>query len=196
MGKRAAARVTAPDDIEGAGDAGEPAFDAPPLFGEADERRLHVRAQHHWTALRRGRAMPHPDDLDLAALGALAPTAVVVELLPEPVLRFVGERLRGEAGLGEPPLRLDAVPPGSVLGRLTEELEPAVAAAAPRRFEAGFPSMRGDDLLCRGVLLPLSRDGQRVDALFGVVNWKELAPPELAARLAAELAAILGPQRG
>jgi hypothetical protein len=123
----------------------------------------------------------------------LAPTAVLIELAPAPRLRFVGERLRAEAGLDAGVSALEAVPGGSVLARLIEEAEPTVAAAAPRRFAASFVSTRGGELLCRGVLLPLSRGHGRVDALFGVINWKERAAPALAAQLAAEIAAILRP---
>lgn len=173
----------------------EPAWDAPLIFPEADERRLHLRAHHHWAALRRDRPMPRPEDLDVARLGALAPNAVVVDLAgPTPLLRHVGERLRREAGLGgEAPLPLSAVPRGSVLARLIDHLDDAARRAAPLRFEVEFVSARGCETLSRGVLMPLSGDGTGVDALFGVINWKEIAAPELTGRLAAEIAAVLRP---
>ena len=175
----------------------EPAWDAPLIFPEADERRLHLRAYHHWAALRHERMMPRPEDLDLARLDALAPNAVVIDLTGRaPTLRHVGDGLRREAGLAGDlplPLPLTAVPPGSVLARLTDHLGDAAARRAPLRFEVEFTSARGREMLSRGVLMPLSGDGTRVDALFGVINWKEIAAPELTGRLAAEIAAILRP---
>jgi hypothetical protein len=174
-------------------DLAEPAWDAPLIFPEADERRLHLRAYHHWAALRQDRLMPAPTDLDVTRLGVLAPNAVLVELAGEtPVLRYVGERLRREARHnGEVPLRLDAVPPDSVLARLTDHLAGAAGRCAPVRFEAEFVSLRGRETMSRGILMPLSSDGSTVDALFGVINWKEVAAPELAGRLAAEISAVM-----
>lgn len=171
----------------------EPGYDAPPMLGEADERRLHLRAYHHWSALRRDGALPRLSDLDVGRLDGLALNSVLVDIAGhEPILRYVGERLRREAGLGGGEVSLAAVPGGSVLSRLTNHVSDAVSRRSPVRFEVEFTSARGSETLSRGVLMPLSRDGERVDALFGVISWKEVAAPELAGRLAAEMAAALG----
>lgn len=170
----------------------EPTYEAPPSFRDADERRLHLRAYHHWASLLRGRLLPSLADLDIARLDGLAANAVLIELGDAPMLRFVGERLRAEAGVAEQALPLSSVPPGSVLARLVEAAGDVAAKQAPVRVDTEFVSPRGCTMLCRGVLMPLSADGTRVDALFGVINWKEAAAPELATRIAAEIAGVLG----
>ena len=170
----------------------EPTYEAPPSFRDADERRLHLRAYHHWASLLRGRLLPRPADLDIARLDGLAANAVLIELGAAPVLRFIGERLRAEAGIGEQAPLLSSVPHGSVLARLVEATGEVTGKQAPVRVDTEFVSTHGCTILCRGVLMPLSTDGTRIDALFGVINWKEAAAPELAARIAAEMAGVMG----
>jgi hypothetical protein len=43
----------------------------------------------------------------------------------------------------------------------------------------------------RGILLPYSSDDDTIDFIYGVINWKEGAPAEIAAPLAAEVEAAL-----
>jgi hypothetical protein len=172
----------------------EPAFDAPPSFRDVDERRLQMRAYLHWCALRGGRAMPSAADLDVARLDGLGPFAVLIGLgsgRRRPWLRFVGGRLRGDAAVPGTDVPLTRVPAGTVLARLTERCDEVVTSRSPVRVEAEFTSARGRETLCRGMLMPLSSDGEAIDALFGVINWKEIAPAALTRRIAAELAEAL-----
>lgn len=182
----------------------EPGFEAPPRFRDADERRMHARAYSHWTSLLRGRALPAPADLDLTnlemaeldrlGLGGFAPNSVLLEIAvgaaAAPVLRFVGPRLRAQDGLGEAPA--GATPPDSPLvARLIARVPEVLAARAPVGFADEFAVSRGSELLCRGVLLPLSSDGARIDLIHGVVSWKQVVSPEMARRLAAEIGALV-----
>lgn len=172
----------------------EPGYDAPPSFRDADERRLQMRAYQHWASLLRGRLLPSAADIDLARLDGLAPYAVLVTRGRGRRgwrLRFVGGRLRGEASVPASDVPLTRVPAGTVLARLTEHVDDVVARRAPVRLEAEFTSARGRETLFRGMLMPLSSDGDTIDALFGVMNWKEIAPPALVSQLADEMAQAL-----
>lgn len=185
-------------------EATEPAFDAPPRFGEVNERRLHARAYNHWATLQRGRCFPRVDELDLAALGGLAANSVLIDVgvgvgIGVDVsagggcrLRFVGERLRDQVGgsadraSGEQ----DVEPlPGSLVDRLIARIPELLAARAPVGFADELATSRGTELLCRGILMPLSSDGAAIDVVHGVVNWKEVLSPELTQGLAAEIGA-------
>lgn len=171
----------------------EPAYDAPPTFRDADERRLQMRAYHFWASLLRGRLLPSAVDIDPARLDGLGPYAALLALEGGGArLRFVGGRLRAEAGVPAADVPLTAVPAGTVLARLTERVDEVVARRAPLRLEAEFVSARGRETLCRGMLMPLSSDGAAIDAMFGVINWKEIAAPALVSQLAAEIAQALG----
>lgn len=172
----------------------DPAYDAPPRFRDADERRLHARAYNLWATLQRGRAFPSPADLDLTELGGFAPNSVLLAITlgggasadGGAELRFLGPRLREQAGLGES-VPADALPPGSLAARLVARVPEVLAARAPVGFADEYATSRGSELLCRGILMPLSSDGETIDMIHGVVNWKQVVAPELARQLAAEI---------
>lgn len=172
--------------------AGEPGFDAPPRFRDADERRMHARAHVYWASLLRGRALPSPADLDLVELGGFAPNSVLLEIAVgggavAPALRFVGPRLRTpEADDGA-----SAGPEAALVARLIARVPHVLAARAPLGFADEFAVSRGSELLCRGVLLPLASDGETIDLIHGVVSWKQVVSPEMARRLAAEIGALV-----
>jgi hypothetical protein len=50
-----------------------------------------------------------------------------------------------------------------------------IANQAPIGFEAEFVNQRGSTILYRGILLPYSTDDEKIDFIYGVINWKELA---------------------
>lgn len=167
----------------------EPAYDAPPRLSDADERRLHARAFSHWASLLRGRSLPRPADLDLTSLGGFAPNSVLLAIAlgsGTPSLRFVGPRLRAQDRLAAEATLAD-VPPGALVARLVARVPEVIAARAPVGFADEFTAGPSSELLCRGVLMPLASDGERIDLIHGVVSWKEVLSPELARRLAAEL---------
>lgn len=170
----------------------DPAYDAPPRFRDADERRLHARAYNIWATLQRGRAFPSPAELDFTELGGFAPNSVLLAITLDgggegvPELRFVGPRLLEQAGLGDG-VPVDALPPGSLAARLVARVPQVLAARAPVGFADEFATSRGSELLCRGILMPLSSDGETIDMIHGVVNWKQVVAPELARQLAAEI---------
>jgi hypothetical protein len=62
-----------------------------------------------------------------------------------------------------------------------------IANRAPIGFEAEFLSHRGVNTLYRGILMPLSTDGEGIDFIYGVINWKELADSAAAVELAGEV---------
>jgi hypothetical protein len=50
-----------------------------------------------------------------------------------------------------------------------------IANRAPIGFEAEFASPRGDTICYRGILMPFSSDGDTIDFIYGVINWKHVA---------------------
>ncbi len=63
-------------------------------------------------------------------------------------------------------------PGRSLLSRLTDHYMQIIANRAPVGFEAEFQNPRGDTLCYRGILLPFSSDGDTIDFIYGVINWK------------------------
>src|SRR3546814_11682493 len=79
------------------------------------------------------------------------------------------------------------VPARSLLSRLTDHYFQIIANRAPIGFDAEFVNLRGNNTMYRGILMPLSADGSRIDCVYGVLNWKDLAQADIAAQLTSPL---------
>lgn len=160
----------------------------------ADERRMHVRAYNHWVSLLKGSAYPLIDALDPAGNIDFGAHGVLLDFtsgLDDPVITFLGDALREECGVDRAITRIGQVPARSLLSRLTDHYLKIIANRAPIGFEAEFVSTRGHNTLYRGILMPFSSNGDTIDFVYGVINWKEIVGAEQQAMLAAELDAAV-----
>lgn len=167
----------------------EPTPERPPEIG-VDERRMHVRAYNYWVSLLGDKPFPSIADVDPANLADFGPHSVLLDFSTDPenpCIAFLGAALRAECGLTAPIERVDEVPGRSLLSRLTDHYLQIIANRAPIGFEAEFVGQRGHPTLYRGILMPLSSDGEDIDFVYGVINWKEIAEPDVADALAAEV---------
>lgn len=163
----------------------EPVMDRPPEIG-VDERRMHVRAYNYWVSLLDGRPYPSIRDVDPQTIGDFGPHSVLLDFSrnPEdPDIAFLGRALRVECGLDHSIGRISEVPGRSLLSRLTDHYLQIIANRAPIGFEAEFVGIRGHNTLYRGILMPLSSDGEAIDFIYGVINWKEMAEADIAAEI-------------
>ncbi len=143
-----------------------------------DDRRMQVRAFKFWSSLLHGQDFPRVADLPLDALPDFGPWSILIDLRgPHPLIRFLGEELRIEAGLAEHVVSLAQVPPRSLISRLTDRCAELVTCQSGLGFEAEFLSHKGQETLYRGLLLPFSSDGVEVDYAYGVISWKARAEP-------------------
>ncbi len=159
-----------------------------------DERRMHVRAYNHWVSLLRGRPYPSIADLDpdnIVDFGANSALLDFSHGIDDPKIAYLGRTLREECGLDAGVARIADVPSRSLLSRLTDHYLQIIANRAPIGFEAEFVNTRGLTTLYRGILMPFSSDGDAIDFIYGVINWKEVADQQVQASLDAELAAIV-----
>jgi hypothetical protein len=167
----------------------EPAIERPPEIG-VDERRMHVRAYNYWVSLLGGRPYPSIADLKPERIGDFGPHSVLLDFTSDPSdpeVAFLGPALRAECELGAGAQRISQVPSRSLLSRLTDHYMQIIANRAPIGFEAEFLSHKGVNTLYRGILMPLSTNGDQIDFIYGVINWKELAGGAQAIELAGEV---------
>jgi hypothetical protein len=66
-----------------------------------------------------------------------------------------------------------------------------IANRAPIGFEAEITNHRGLPTLSRGILMPISSDGETIDYVYGVINWKHAASDALSEELEREVAGAL-----
>ena len=159
-----------------------------------DERRMHVRAYNHWVSLLKGRPYPAIADLHperIADFGAHSVLLDFTDGVEDPAIPFLGRALREECGLDRSIARIGQVPARSLLSRLTDHYLQIIANRAPIGFEAEFVGTRGHYTLYRGILMPFSSNGQSIDFIYGVINWKELVDPAQQAQIEQELARSL-----
>ena len=141
----------------------------------SDERRMHVRAYNYWVSLLNGRDYPSIEDLEPADLTDFAPNSVLLDFTggrEDPATSYIGAAIREECGLGDNVQTIADIPSRSLLSRLTDHYLQIIANRAPVGFEAEFVNQRGDPICYRGILMPFSSDGDTIDFIYGVINWK------------------------
>ena len=146
----------------------------------ADERRMHVRAYNHWVSLLDGRDYPSIEDLDPASIVDFATNSVLLDFTAgrdNPSTPYIGTAIRAECGIGEDIREIAQVPSRSLLSRLTDHFMQFIANRAPVGFEAEFVNQRGETICYRGILMPFSSDGDTIDFIYGVINWKNVGEP-------------------
>ena len=152
----------------------DPAIEAPPEIG-TDERRMHVRAYNYWVSLLRGRAYPAMSDVDPNSIEDFGPHSVLLDFTrstDDPAVAFIGDAIRAECSIGNEIRTVSDVPSRSLLSRLTDHYLQIIANCSPIGFEAEFVGQNGRNTMYRGILMPLSSDGERIDFIYGVINWK------------------------
>ncbi|MGZ2412022.1 hypothetical protein ACUXST_001443 [Sphingomonas sp. F9_3S_D5_B_2] len=143
-----------------------------------DERRMHVRAYNYWVSLLDGRGFPSIEDLEPGDVKDFAGHSVLLDFtcgVDNPGIPYIGGAIREECGLDETMSTISNVPSRSLLSRLTDHYMQIIANRAPVGFEAEFVNQRSVNICYRGILMPFSSDGETIDFIYGVINWKSVA---------------------
>ena len=172
-----------PNEFEAApANAAEPEHDLASAIG-ADERRMHVRAYNYWCSLLEGRDYPSIEDLEPDNIQDFGPHSVLLDFTEgagNPATPYIGTAIRQECGIGDDIKSIADVPSRSLLSRLTDHYMQIIANRAPVGFEAEFVNQRSRSIGYRGILMPFSSDGDTIDFIYGVINWKDLGEaPEI-----------------
>jgi hypothetical protein len=141
-----------------------------------DERRMHVRAYNYWVSLLDGRDYPSIEDLEPGDVSDFASNSVLLDFTcgrDNPATPYIGAAIREECDLGDEIKSIADVPSRSLLSRLTDHYMQIIANRAPVGFEAEFDNQRGEPICYRGILMPFSSDGDTIDFIYGVINWKQ-----------------------
>jgi len=140
-----------------------------------DERRMHVRAYNYWASLLGSRDFPSIEELEPSEVEDFASQSVLLDFTcgrDNPAIPYVGAALRDECGLNDDMRTINDVPSRSLLSRLTDHYMQIVANRAPVGFEAEFENQREETICYRGILMPFSSNGEEIDFIYGVINWK------------------------
>ena len=138
---------------------------------------MHVRAYNYWVSLLDGRDYPSIEDLEPANLSDFAAHSVLLDFTggrDDPATSYIGAAVREECGLADDVQTISDIPSRSLLSRLTDHYLQIIANRAPIGFEAEFVNQRGHAICYRGILMPFSSDGDTIDFIYGVINWKDV----------------------
>jgi hypothetical protein len=160
-----------------------------------DERRMHVRAYNYWASLLDGRDFPSIEDLEPADVRDFAGNSVLLDFTcghGNPAIPYIGPAIRDECGLNDDMRTIAQIPSRSLLSRLTDHYMQIIANRAPVGFEAEFDNQRGENICYRGILMPFSSDGDAIDFIYGVINWKKAGVDAAAQPSAPDVPEITG----
>ncbi len=168
----------------------EAVHEVPPSPVGQDERRMQVRAYNHWAGLLDASNFPSIEDLDPESLPDFGPYSVLLDFtagIENPAIQYLGAKLAEECA-GDMEIRhLADVPSRSLLSRITDHYMQILGNQAPIGFEAEFVNQRSATILYRGILLPFSSNGDTIDFIYGVINWKEMADQQTTDALLLEI---------
>src|SRR3954449_7599283 len=142
-----------------------------------DERRMHVRAYNHWVSLLDGRDFPSIEDLEPSNVADFAAHSVLLDFTcsrENAAVSYVGAAIREECAMEDDVRTIADVPSRSLLSRLTDHYMQIIANRSPVGFEAEFENPAGGTICYRGILMPFSSDGDGIDFIYGVINWKHV----------------------
>jgi hypothetical protein len=142
-----------------------------------DERRMHVRAYNHWVSLLDGRDFPSIEDLEPGEVEDFAAHSVLLDFTcsrENAAIPYVGIAIREECAMDDDVRTIADVPSRSLLSRLTDHYMQIIANRSPVGFEAEFENPTGETICYRGILMPFSSDGDGIDFIYGVINWKRV----------------------
>src|SRR4051794_29058960 len=166
-----------PSDFDFGGASDSPPVDDVSAAIGTDERRMHVRAYNYWASLLEGRDFPSIEELEPGEVNDFATNSVLLDFTcgrDNPAIPYIGTAIRDECGLDDDTQRIADVPTRSLLSRLTDHYMQIIANRAPIGFEAEFANQRGQTICYRGILMPFSSDGEMIDFIYGVINWKSV----------------------
>ena len=146
------------------------------------ERRLNRRALLYWRSIGRKGDLVAVDQFDPHALEDCSSHGFMLDLRDAagPLICHVGPVLHEEADVKGLPVALADVSQRSLLGQFGRRWEEVLSQQQPVTAEYEF-STASYQIFCRGVLLPLSSDGQTIDHVYGVISWKSERLPPVAA---------------
>ena len=140
------------------------------------ERRAALRVLQHWRLVSGSRPFPSRGDIDPVAIAADWKNCFILDLTDRadgPRFLYLGPALRGAGWNDRVGRRLSDCPPGTILSLATSHANRVLETRLPVSH-GGSATHDGHPVLFRSILLPLSEDGEAIDALLGSATFRRL----------------------
>lgn len=142
------------------------------------ERRMVLRLLAHWRELCGDREFPSFADLDPSAIPDIWENAFVLDLAghaDDPVFRLAGESYLAYTGSDLRNVRISEAPLDTLAEKSVRYYREVLEKGVPISRGGEFVKADGTTVLYRGVMLPMSDDGETISGLLGAANCRELA---------------------
>lgn len=139
------------------------------------ERRMVHRLLIHWRNAQQGEEIPSRQAVFQQDLGEIVPLTYTLRIPDgggEPEFEQIGDSYSADLPedlVGKP---ISEAPQGTLLSQAMRYHGQVLAKKVPITIGGDYTDPRGDTILYRSIILPLSGGGGKIDSLLGAANCK------------------------
>ena len=134
---------------------------------------MNARLRRYWDGLREGAAFASITRFNVEAIPEFGQHAFMLDLSndsEDPLVRYVGRDLTTNCGVNVAGKRLSEIPAASLLARVASHYRQIVATRHSSAFANEFVGEASKLTLYRGVMLPFTKDGRKIDYIVGAIT--------------------------
>ncbi|WP_417623929.1 hypothetical protein [Paremcibacter congregatus] len=149
-------------------------MDSPSDQPNGPERRITFQLYEYWFGLVEEGGLPPLKSLTPADIAPYRNNMVLIDLRDpesEPTLQVVGQLLLDDVGEDIPLSTISDIPRRTLLSRLTDHYMEVLGNKSPISFDAEFINLGDQKIYYRGIMLPFSDDGIKVNFILGAIRW-------------------------
>jgi hypothetical protein len=145
--------------------------------GHPAERRLVLRLLHYWRQIAGDRSMPSASNVAPDSIPDMWPNCFMLRFgaSNEPVYDQIGSSFAPELANDLRGTPVGSTPVETLLRQATRYWDMVADKKVPISLGGEFRHRRGELILYRSIILPLSNDGARIDHLLGAANSRAVA---------------------
>ena len=143
------------------------------------ERRLNMRLMAFWWDKRADRRFPSAKDFDpqeLSDVWTHCFTLQPQEPCEKSAFHHVGETIAAMSGIDGAEITVDAISENSLLDHATRNVGEVLTQQVPVISSGEFVNEKGETVMYRSILLPLSQDQDTIDCVVGGARCKVKRP--------------------
>ena len=143
------------------------------------ERRLNMRLMAFWWDKRADRRFPSAEEFDpqeLSDVWAHCFTLQPQDPFEQSAFHYVGDSIAAVSGVSGAEITVDELSENSLLKHATRNVGEVLKQQVPVIRSGEFTNEKGEAVMYRSILLPLSRDQDTIDCVVGGARCKVKRP--------------------
>lgn len=143
------------------------------VVGDPDDRRLVARLLNYWAEMCGERQYPELQDMNVSEVREFQSNFFVLSIaspIYDSRFRYIGDALSTDAGRDLKNRPIGIAPTGSLVSCLASEFGSLLTQKIPLGIEGEYVDESGAAKLYRGILLPFSSNGSKIDHVVGAIS--------------------------